>query len=318
MTGGPEGDGARPATVAINLPGGSLVPQVQDVLGDREVVVSIDDERARDAEILLVLSRDRTTMEPATVPGVRWLHAFATGVDSYPLDVIGDRVFTCSRGANAVPIAEFVLASMLAFVKRFPETWLADAPETWGVASLDVLAGKTLGLIGIGAIGTEVARRALAFDMEVLGYRRRAVAPDLPGITVCAELADLLGRSDHVVIAAPATPDTHHLINAETLATIKPGAHLVNIARGSLVDQDALLAALDDGRVARASLDTVDPEPLPSGHPLYAHPNVRVTAHISWSAPDSLQPTLALFAENVRRYRAHEPLHGVVDVDAGY
>jgi phosphoglycerate dehydrogenase-like enzyme len=312
------GDGARPATVVINLPGGSLVPQVQEVLGDGEVVVSIDDDRAREAEILLVLSRDRATMEPGTVPGVRWLHAFATGVDSYPLDVVGDRVFTCSRGANAVPIAEFVLASMLAFAKRFPETWLTDAPETWGVASLDVLAGKTVGLVGIGAIGTAVARRALAFDMEVLGYRRRRAAPELAEIELCARLEDLLGRSDHVVIAAPATPETHHMINAESLAAIKPGAHLVNIARGSLVDQDALLAALDDGRVACASLDTVDPEPLPSGHALYAHPNVHVTAHISWSAPDSLQPTLDLFAENVRRYRAGEPLHGLVDVEAGY
>jgi phosphoglycerate dehydrogenase-like enzyme len=311
-------DGARPATVAINLPGGSLVPQVQDVLGDREVVVSIDDERAREAEILLVLSRDRATMEPATVPGVRWLHAFATGVDSYPLDVVGDRLLTCSRGANAVPIAEFVLASMLAFAKRFPETWLTDAPETWGVASLDVLAGKSVGLVGIGAIGTEVARRALAFDMRVLAYRRRAVPHELPEIELCAELTDLFGRSDHVVIAAPATPETYHMIDAEALAAVKPGAHLVNIARGSLVDQDALLAALDDGRLAGASLDTVDPEPLPSGHPLYAHPLVRVTAHVSWSAPDSLAPTLALFAENVRRYRAGEELHGLVDVEAGY
>jgi phosphoglycerate dehydrogenase-like enzyme len=311
-------DGAGPATVAINLPGGSLVPQVQEVLGDGEVVVSIDDERAREAEILLVLSRDRTTMEPATVPGVRWLHAFATGVDSYPLDVIGGRLFTCSRGANAVPIAEFVLASMLAFAKRFPETWLTDAPETWGVASLDVLAGKSVGLVGVGAIGTEVARRALAFDMRVLAYRRRAVPHELPEIELCAELADLFGRSDHIVIAAPATPETYHLVNAEILAAVKPGAHVVNIARGSLVDQDALLAALDDGRLAGASLDTVDPEPLPSGHPLYAHPKVRVTAHVSWSAPDSLAPTLALFADNVRRYRAGEELHGLVDVEAGY
>ena len=92
----------------------------------------------------------------------------------------------------------------------------------------------------------------------------------------------------------------------------------MNIARGTLVDQDALLAALDDGRVACASLDTVDPEPLPAGHPLYAHPTVRVSAHVSWSAPDTLGPTLSLFAENVRRYRAGEPLEGVVDVEAGY
>lgn len=312
------GEAPRPATVVVNLAGGALVPQVQEALGDGEVVVSIDDERARDAEILLVLSRDRATMDQSAVPSVRWLHAFATGVDSYPLDVIGDRLLTCSRGANAVAIAEFVLATMLAFVKRLPETWLTEAPEHWGAAQLDVLAGRTLGLVGVGAIGTEVAKRAAAFDMRVVAFRRRAVAHEMAQIELLPTLEDVLAVSDHVVIAAPATPDTHHIINDKTLAAVKPGVHLVNIARGSLVDQDALLAALDDGRVACASLDTVDPEPLPAEHPFYAHPKVRLSAHVSWSAPDSLGPTLALFAENVRRYRAGEPLHGIVDVAAGY
>ena len=313
-----QSDGSRPATVVVNVPGSAILTQVQEALGDGEVVVAIDDDRARDADILLVMSRDRSTIEPTRLPSVRWLHAFATGVDSYPIDAVGDRILTCSRGANAVPIAEFTLASMLAFVKRFPETWLAEAPERWGWAELDVLAGKTVGLLGVGAIGTEVARRALAFDMRVLGYRRRAVPHDLPEIELVTALEDLLGQSDHVVIAAPATPATYHMINADTLGAIKPGAHIVNIARGTLVDQDALLAALDDGRVAGASLDTVDPEPLPAGHPLYAHPNVRLSAHVSWGAPDALAPTLQLFADNVRRYRAGEPLHGIVDVDAGY
>ena len=246
-----------------------MVSRVQDALGEGEVVVGLDDERARDAEIMLVLSREREALERSAVPGVRWLHAFSTGIDGFPLDVIDGRQFTCSRGANAVPIAEFVLASMLAFVKRFPETWLTEVPERWGFASLDVLAGKTVGLVGVGAIGTEVARRALAFDMRV----RRVPAPvgartSSSEIELCDTLEELLAQSDHVVIAAPATPETYHLIDADALAAIKPGAHIVNIARGSLVDQDALLAALDDGRVACASLDTVDPEPLPEGHPL--------------------------------------------------
>jgi phosphoglycerate dehydrogenase-like enzyme len=313
-----ETDGDRPATVVVNVAGSAILSQVQEALGDGEVVVAIDDERARDAEILLVMSRDRSTIEPSRVPNVRWLHAFATGVDSYPIDAVGDRILTCSRGANAIPIAEFVLASMLAFAKRFPATWLTEPPERWGWAEFDVLAGKTLGLVGVGAIGTEVARRALAFDMRVVGYRRRPAAHKLAEIELCPTLEELLGQSDHVVIAAPATPATYHMLNADTLAAMKPGAHLVNVARGSLVDQDALLAALGDGRVACASLDTVDPEPLPAGHPLYTHPNVHLSAHVSWSAPDALGPTLQLFAENVRRYRAGEPLHGIVDVEAGY
>ena len=311
-------DVSRPATVVVNVPAGGMVSRVQDALGESEVVVGVDDERMKDAEIMLVLSRERETMERSAVPNVRWLHAFSTGIDGFPLDVIDGRQFTCSRGANAVPIAEFVLATMLAFVKRLPDTWLTEVPERWNIASLDVLAGKTVGLVGVGAIGTEVARRALAFDMRVIAFRRRAAAHELSEIELCATLEDLLAQSDHVVIAAPATPETYHMIDTEALAAIKPGAHIVNIARGSLVDQDALLAALDDGRVACASLDTVDPEPLPEGHPFYAHPSVRLSAHVSWSAPDTFGPTISLFAENVRRYRSGEPLHGIVDVDAGY
>ena len=118
--------------------------------------------------------------------------------------------------------------------------------------------------------------------------------------------------------ATPATAATRHLIDAAAFDALKPGAHLVNVARGALVDQDALLAALDSGRVATASLDVVDPEPLPEGHPLYAHPGVRLSPHISWSAPDTMDRTVALFAENLRRYRAGRPLQGVVDPIAGY
>ena len=131
--------------------------------------------------------------------------------------------------------------------------------------------------------GWVCCRRAFAFDMRVVAYRRRPLPPELDGIEMCPTLPELLAQSDHVVVAAPATPETHHLIDADALAAIKPGAHLVNVARGTLVDQHALLEALDDGRVARASLDTVDPEPLPAGHALYAHPRVFVTAHISYA-----------------------------------
>jgi phosphoglycerate dehydrogenase-like enzyme len=131
-------------------------------------------------------------------------------------------------------------------------------------------------------------------------------------------LPALLATSDHVVVAAPATADTRHLLGQAEFAAMKPTAHLVNVARGSLVDQDALLAALDAGQLEAASLDTVEPEPLPPEHPLFSHPRVRLSAHISWSSPDSMHRTLELFIENLRRFRAGDPLEGVVDVEAGY
>lgn len=244
--------------------------------------------------------------------GVRWVHALGTGVDRFPLDALGeDVVLTCSRGASAVPIAEFVLAAMLAFEKRLPETWVQEPPPRWASADLGGLEGRTLGLVGLGGIGTAVAQRALAFDMEVRAVRRTA-AP-APGVVVCADLGEVLAVADHLVLAAALTPATRHIIDAAALAQVKRGVHLVNIARGALVDHEALLAALDDGRVAAASLDVTDPEPLPAGHPLYGHPRVRLSPHVSWSAPGAMARLVECFAEELRRHQAGQPPLGVVD-----
>jgi phosphoglycerate dehydrogenase-like enzyme len=310
-------EGAR-ATVAVNLIfGRGFVDAIQHALPG-EVVVASADPRAADAEILAVYTNDEASVRESITPAVRWIHALSTGVDGFPFDSVGDRAFTCSRGAGAVPIAEWAMAMILAHAKRLPASWVNEPPARWSVANLDSLAGSTLGLVGIGTIGTALARRALAFDMEVVAYRRHAGLPALDGVTVVSDLHDLLTRADHVVLAAPATAATHHVVDAAAFAAMKPGAHLVNIARGSLVDQGALLDALDAGQLAAASLDVVDPEPLPAGHPLYAHPKVRVSAHISWSTPEGMARTLELFVENVRHYRAGEALDGVVDVEAGY
>ncbi len=251
--------------------------------------------------------------------GVQWMHLPATGVDAWPRALLEGRTVTCARGASGIPIAEFVLACMLAFEKRLPETWLDEPTEQWNVARLGEVKGKTVGIVGLGGIGIEVAKRALAFDMQVRGLRRNPAAGiPLPGVELAADLDDLLGSADHVVIAAPATAATAHLIDAAALERMKPGAHLVNVARGTLVDQDALRAALDDGRVAMASLDTVDPEPLPEGHWMYAHPKVRLSAHVSWSSPRSFDRIIDSFVVNLQHYVAGEPLEGVVDVDEGY
>ncbi|MEY2568184.1 MAG: hypothetical protein QOE35_2713 [Actinomycetota bacterium] len=273
---------------------------------------------AEPADALVVLPDDWNEVAEALTPEVRWVHVLAAGVDKFPLDQAGDRIVTCSRGASAPAIAEFVLATMLAFEKQLPDVWASEPPEHWNLAGLGGLRGKTLGLVGVGAIGTEVARRALAFDMGVMAHRRTDAPLPLPEMRRTSSLPELLSQSDHVVVAAPATPQTHHLLDADAFAAVNPGVHLVNIARGALVDQDALRSALDDGRVARASLDVVDPEPLPAGHWLYAHPKVRLSPHISWSSPGTIERTVELFADNLRRWREGRPLHGVVDVAAGY
>jgi phosphoglycerate dehydrogenase-like enzyme len=210
-----------------------------------------------------------------------------------------------------------VLAVMLAYEKKLPESFVGAPWARGDEASLGGLAGKNLGVVGLGAIGSAIARRALAFDMTVVGLRRTpAAAP--PGVTLAASLEALVSEADHLVLAAPATAATAHLVDAAVLRACRPGVHLVNISRGSLVDQDALLAALEAGTVSRATLDVTDPEPLPDGHPLYRHASVRISPHISWSSPASAHLTFTMFVDNLRRYRRGEPLTGVVDRRAGY
>ncbi len=251
--------------------------------------------------------------------GVRWVHNFGTGVDQFPLELLGpDQVLTCSRGAGAGPISEWVITQMLAFEKKLPGSWITEPPENWNLADLGTLKGSHVGIIGYGGIGQAVARRALPFGSEVRAHRRRPIPSEDPAVEIVTDLLALAEWSDHLVVTAPATPETRHLVGPAVLDVLGPGAHVVNIARGALIDQDALRTALDDGRVALASLDTVEPEPLPEGHWLYGHPRVHLSAHISWSSPERHDRILGLFLEELARWEADEPLVNVVDRDTGY
>jgi len=257
---------------------------------------------------------------PALVDrGVVWVHNFGTGVDKFPMGLLGsEQTLTCSRGAGAGPISEWVIAQMLAFAKHLPQAWITEPPEHWNLADLGTLRDSHVGIIGYGGIGEAVARRALPFGSLVKAYRRRPIPPADAEVEIVTDLLALVAWSDHLVITAPSTPATHHLVGPAVLAVMGPGAHLVNIARGALVDQEALRPALDDGRVALASLDTVDPEPLPEGHWLYTHPRVHLSPHISWSSPERYDRILGVFLEELARWEAGEPLVNVVDRAEGY
>jgi len=249
--------------------------------------------------------------------GVRWVQLTGTGIDRLAAEVRAAPVLTTARGASAVAISEYVITVMGAFARDFPDNWLRKAPEHWFFQQATTLAGATLGLFGLGGIAQRVARVALALEMRVIALRRHPGPSDVAGVEIVSALPDLLSVADHLVLAAPATDATHHIINAESLRLLRPGAHLVNIARGSLVDQDALRVALDDGTIARASLDVTDPEPLPEGHPLWTAPNCMITPHIGGSTPGFIHRAFEFGAAQVRRFVAGEPLENVV-TDAGY
>lgn len=314
------GSPAAAPRVLTHLPLG-LLRRVQEAHPDVALaVVPMDGEPPPDlrGEILLTHAKGAPNFARVVERGVRWVHVYGTGVEAFPMDALGDRTLTCSRGASAVPIAEWTLAVMLAAEKKLPETWVHAPPATWNIASLGGLQGRTLGLVGLGGIGQAVATRALAFGMRVVAIRRSDAPSPVAGVEMARSLGALLAESDHLVLAAATTGATRGLLGAGAFAQVKRGVHLVNVARGELVDHDALRAALDDGRVGLASLDCVDPEPLPAGHWLYAHPRVRLSPHVSWSGPDAFDRLIAPFVENLRRWRAGEPLLHRVDRSLGY
>ncbi len=247
---------------------------------------------------------------PAGWPGrVKYVQLASSGSDGYP-DWLGDGpIVASSAGTSAPAIAEFALTAMLMVEKRLPASVVTDGawtPQAEVVANpLGTLDGRVLGLLGLGEIGARIAALARVFGMEVLAHRR---SPEPVDGVALVPLTELLRRSDHLVIAAPLTPATAGLIGAEAFATAKHGMHLINVARGGIVDTAALIAALESGQVGFASLDVTDPEPLPAGHPLWDAPNVRITPHIAWSSPRTGQRIFALFADNLGRFARGERL----------
>lgn len=254
---------------------------------------------------------------PAGWHAVRWVQLASVGIDYYPSWLFDGPVVTSARGTASDAIAEYVLAAILSAAKRVPEIWLERA-EDWRRLSLGLVKGSTLGLYGFGSIGRALAQRALALGVNVVALRRSDAPFEIDGVRRADSLEQLLALSDHLVLAAPSTPATRHAIDGAALAHAKPNLHLINVARGNLIDHDALLAALEREQLALATLDVTEPEPLPAGHPFYAHPKVRLSPHISPST-DAIVPALIdKFVDNLARFRSGQPLADVVDTRRGY
>lgn len=261
----------------------------------------------------------RDSARPPGWPGsLQWLHLRSTGIDKVPLWFFEVPLVTVSRGASATSIAEYVLSAMLDAEWSLAER-AATSRKAWAGSRAGTLHGKTLGLVGFGHIGKEIAYRALAFGMDVIASRRSAGSVSEHGVEI-APLDTVLRRSHHLVLAAPLTETTRGMIGVEAFAAMRPGLHLVNIGRGALLDSDALKSALDIGIVRRASLDVFDPEPPSEDHWVYAHPQVRLTPHISSSTDLTQHSADAILRDNVRRFTEGrlQDLHGLISLRDGY
>ena len=286
-----------------------------------------DIELAEAAEIAFALGLPKEAV--ARAARLRWVHCSGHAVGHFPLADLGARGITVtnSRGVQAIPIAEHVMAGLLALARRLPQTMRDQQERLWrpneliGEASPWVLYGRTLGVIGVGTIGEAIAVRAKAFEMRVIGVRRhpkRGRPAGFDDVVGPADMDRLLALADIVVVAAPLTADTNLLLDADAIAKIKPGAIVVNIARGQLLDEQALARALGEGRLGGAVLDVFTTEPLPAHSPFWSMPNVIITPHNSGFRAGHFDAVIDLFSENLTRFERGVDLLNVVDLNAGY
>jgi phosphoglycerate dehydrogenase-like enzyme len=274
-----------------------------------------------DADIAWVdmMRPDWTGETAAAGARLKWLSTIYAGIDDFDTGLLKQRgtILTNGVGINAIAVAEYAVMGVLAAAKRFDQVvrtadrreWPGDAPgkvELFGTRAL---------IIGYGTIGRMIGERLAAFGVEVTGVTRSG----RDGTLTPDQWRARIGEFDWLILAAPSTNDTHALIGADELAAMKPGAWLINFARGDMVDQAALIEALEKRRIAGAFLDVVDPEPLPADHPLWTTPNCILTMHLSGRSQTKMfMRAAALFLENARAFVEGRPMQNVVDLDAGY
>ncbi|MGC4944337.1 D-2-hydroxyacid dehydrogenase [Kribbella sp. DT2] len=253
---------------------------------------------------------------------VEWIHVTAAGVDTLLFDGLRDSdvVVTNARGVFDRPIAEYVLGAVIAAAKDTRGSLELQRRHEWKHRETRSIAGAKALVVGTGGIGRATARLLTAAGLEVRGAGRRALPgdPDFGQIVAASNLAAEAAWCDYLILAAPLTPATRGVVDAEVLAHLKTDAHLVNVGRGPLVDEGALLTALSQGALGGATLDVFATEPLPPDHPLWEAPNTTVTAHMSGDVIGWRDTLAAQFADNVRRWVAGEPLLNVVDKKLGY
>jgi len=267
-----------------------------------------------DALVWLDWRRDRF---PALPSSVRWVQLPSAGVETWMPAIDRDGpLFTSAGGVYAVPVAEHALGLLLAGVRGLATYARATS---WVERDDRTLEGSTVAIVGAGGIGRALIGMLAPHDVDVIAVTRRGRPVAGAARTLAADgLADVWSQADHFVVAAPATGATRHLVGAEQLRAMPDHGWIVNVARGSLIDTDALVAALQAGEIGGAALDVTDPEPLPDGHPLWTAPNALITPHVA-NPPGAMMRHLAeRVRENVRRFAAGEDLLAPIDPDAGY
>lgn len=318
-------------TILINLPPHGVTED--DLKRIHEIMPGYDVRVTQDREEIASLRDDVEILAGwpvadllVSAPHLRWYQQWAAGSDwlqRYPATAERPFLATNASGVHPIQVTEHVFALMLAFVRKLPQAIRNQVEHKWEAPpgeTLHELYQRTLLIIGLGAIGERIARMGNGLGMRVSGTRRTAVKPP-PGVEAVytpAHLLEILPQADFVVLATPLTPETTRIIGERELRAMKQSAFLVNIGRGKLIDEPVLIRALQEGWIAGAGLDVFETEPLPADSPLWALPNVIITAHYAGASPRYYERAMPIFLDNLQRYRDGRPLRNPVDKRAGH
>lgn len=257
----------------------------------------------------------------AKLASYRWLHFLSSGVEKiWTMDFDKTQtLMTKSSGVHGAPMSEYVIGAMLFFTKQFGRFHDQSKQGDWQRHWLGELTGSQLTVLGLGHIGQCVAKRAKAFDMQVVGTQRTLrEIPHVDRVVALPEIGPELARTDFLVVCLPLTQATRGAVNDKLLAQLKPGAVLVDISRGGVVNSEAVLRGLENGTLKGAALDVFEQQPLPADSPLWKRSNLLITPHVSGTTPYYLERALAVFAENLRAYQQGNPFVTPVSIEAGY
>jgi phosphoglycerate dehydrogenase-like enzyme len=278
------------------------------------------------ADVILCFLSDSTLLGEVwqMAPRVRWVHTLSAGLDDllFPALVESPVPLTNARGVFSDILAEFVIGAVLFFAKGFRRLVISQIAHRWEQFDIVEIRGQTLGLVGYGDIGRAVASRAHALGMKVVALRRRPELshddPYLARVFPADQMREMLAQSDYVVVVTPLTGESRGMIGEVEFEAMKPGAVLMNVGRGPVVNEQALIRALQQGRIRGAALDVFDTEPLPASHPFYNLDNVLFSPHSADHTPEWKERTMRVFLENFERFRRGEPLRNVVNKKLGY
>lgn len=297
---------------------------------DVNLAVTLDADtaaaKAPEADVLVLNTDDQDLIRLAFTKAekLQWVHSLMAGVEKKLIPEIRQSPIpmTNARGVYAESLGEFALASCLFFAKDLKRMLRQQAEHRWQPFEVNEIAGATMVILGYGEIGRACARRASAMGMRVLGIRRRPELSDgdpfVESVVAFEERAACIAQADYLVVAAPNTPDTKGLVGPAEIAGMKPNAVLINIGRGPVVDEAALVDALRERRILGASLDVFDVEPLPAGHPFYDLENVLLSPHCADNTPGWLEDSMRFFLENYARFRSGDLLRNIVNKELGY